>query len=384
VRRLLLVLAACSSPASHAVEMPDAAATPDAAVVQPDAPPLAPLLIHGLGIQGFWLQWGNEAVLTAPLYTRQDAVAITINAPITRDDAAIDTGLAGEPLDELVAVVSGHAHYDHFIDVPHILDVAPHARAYTNLTGRHILAALAPDRTGCTSAAAAPVIDRSRVVAMDDALASHVDYTNCPDQRPDGAPMNGTWLEVSPHVRLKAFCSMHPAQVGPYHFGAGAIDQDQCDLPAAASGWLEGQTLAFLIDFLDDQGNPAYRVFYQDAPTNAPSGHVPDATLADKAVDVALLCVGSADAVTDHPGSILANLAPRFVLSGHWEDFFQPVGSTAPIPLLDVTGYVQRAQVALPGTGDGLTVDGSPATSRHVLVQPDSRFVVSAGAMLGE
>lgn len=384
-RALLLgLLAACSSPSHQAAPDADIVQHPDAALAHDAAPPpVASLAIHGLGVQGFWIQWGHEAVLTAPLYTRQDGFDVTVGTAITRDDDAIDTGLAGEPLDELTAIVSGHAHYDHFLDVPHILDIAPNARAYTNQTGRHILAALAPDRPGCTTAAAAPTIDRTRVIAMDDALASHTDYTNCPAQRPDGAPLEGTWLEVSPHVRLKAFCSMHPAQVGPYHFGAGAIDQDQCDLPAAASGWLEGQTLAFLVDFLDDQGNPAYRVFYQDAPTNAPSGHIPDATLADKPVDVALLCVGSSDAVTDQPASILANLNPRFALSGHWEDFFQPVGSTAPIPLLDVTGYVQRATAAMPGTGDGLSVDGAPATGRHVLVQPDSRYVVAPGVMLG-
>ncbi len=366
------------------MHVPDAA--PDAPSVRPDAPApmVAPLEIHGLGIQGFWLQWGHEAVLTAPLYTRQSGFDVTVSAPITRDDAAIDTGLAGEPLDELVAVISGHAHYDHFIDVPHILDMAPHARVYTNTTGRHVLAALSPDRTGCTSAPASPTIDRSRVIAMDDALASHVDYTNCPDQRPDGAPLEGTWLEVSAHIRLKAFCSMHPAQVGPYHFGAGSIDQDQCDLPAAASGWLEGQTLAFLVDFLDDQGAPAYRVYYQDAPTNAPSGHIPAPALAEKAVDVAILCVGSSDAVADQPAAILGNLTPRFALSGHWEDFFQPVGSTAPIPLLDVAGYVQRADAAMPGTAAGLTIDGQSAAARHVLVQPDSRYVVAPGVMLGQ
>ena len=384
-RLSVLVVAACGhgTPALPGADAPPAI---DARAGDTATPaPAAPLEIHGLGIQGFWLQWGDEAVLTAPLYTRQSALDVTISAPITRDDAAIDGGLAGEPLSELRAVVSGHAHYDHFIDVPHILDVAPNARAYTNLTGRHILAALSLDRAGCTSPAATPTIDRSRVIAMDDALASHVDYTNCPDQAPPGAPLDGTWLEVSAHVRLKAFCSMHPAQVGPYHFGAGAIDQDQCDLPAAASGWLEGQTLAFVIDFLDNTGTPVYRVFYQDAPTNAPVGHVPDAVLAEKRVDVAILCVGSSDAVDDQPGSILANLDPRFALSGHWEDFFQPVGSTAPIPLLDVAGYVQRAETALPGAPDpGFLVDGMPAAKRHVLVQPDSRFVVPASAMLGE
>jgi hypothetical protein len=219
---------------------------------------------------------------------------------------------------------------------------------------------------------------------MDDPMASHVDYTNCPDQRPGGAPLEGEWLQVNAHVRIKGFCSMHPAQVGPYHFGAGAVDTDQCALPDAASGWLEGQTLAFVIDFLDDAGKPAYRVFYQDAPTDAPIGHVPAPVLAEKPVDVALLCVGSSDAVADQPGAILANVQPRFALSGHWEDFFQPVGSTAPIPLLDVTGYVQRANMAMPGAPEpGFRVDGALAPSRHILVQPGSRFVVPPGGMLG-
>src|SRR5206468_1853458 len=105
------------------------------------------------------------------------------NAPITPDTAAIDSHLAGEPLDRLSAVISGHAHYDHFVDVAHILQLAPNAAAYTNLTGRHILAALAADRdASCTSAPASPTLDRARVIAMDDPDASYVDYTNCPDQ----------------------------------------------------------------------------------------------------------------------------------------------------------------------------------------------------------
>lgn len=378
MKKLVLALAACGHSAAPVV---GGDATPPDAVIDARAP-VAPLQIDGLGIQGFVLRWGPDAVMTAPLYTRQSVLDVTLNLPITSDVAAIDQNLAGEPLDDVRAVVSGHAHYDHFIDVPHILELAPGAAVYTNLTGRHILAALAPDSCGTPPAQPLP---RSRVIAMDDPLASHVDYTNCPDQRPDGAPLDGDWLQVTPHVRLKAFCSMHPAQVGPYHFGAGAIDTDQCALPEAASGWLEGQTLAFLIDFLDDAGHPAYRVYYQDAPTDAPIGHVPDSVLAAKQVDVALLCVGSSDAVADQPGAILANLQPRFALSGHWEDFFQPVGSTAPIPLLDVDGYVQRAEMAMPGAPEpGFLVDGALAGSRHVLVQPGSRFVIPPGGMLDE
>lgn len=364
------MLAACSGPASAVVE-------PDAPVpIEPDAPVHvddSPLDVHALGVQGFVLRHGNDVVLTAPLFTRQSAFEVTFNVALAADTAAIDAGLADEPLDGLSAIVSGHAHYDHFMDVPHILTKAPNATAYTNLTGRHVLAALAPDRPGCANAAPAPVLPRDRVIAMDDAGASHVDYTNCPAQRPPGAPVEGSWLYVpNSNVRLMAFCSSHPAQVGPYHFGEGSIDQDQCELPRAAAGWLEGQTLAFVIDFLvpaapsSGEREVAFRVFYQDAPTNPPVGNVPAALLADKRVDLAILCVGSADAVDDHPTTILANLQPRYALSGHWEDFFQPLDATPqPIPLLDLGGYMQRAEAALPG--------------HHTLAQPGSRFMVPYG-----
>src|SRR5439155_1706356 len=129
---------------------------------------------------------------------------------------------------------------------------------------------------------------------------------------------------------------------------------------------------------LDAHGRPAVRIFYQDAPTNAPIGQVPAALLADKAVDLALLCVGSYDLVANQPGDILANLAPRFALSGHWEDFFQPVSAPPqPIPFLNVDTYVQRAEAALPGPPDApIVVDGTAEQTRHVLVQPGSHFEI--------
>src|SRR5512140_2837936 len=123
----------CSSAAVPA--QPDA--KPDAKVVDasPDAPaPAAPLEITALGVQGFVLRHGDDVVLTAPLFTRQSALEVALNVPLDPDTAAIDAGLAGVPLANLRAVISGHAHYDHLIDVPRVLDRAPGATLYTNLT----------------------------------------------------------------------------------------------------------------------------------------------------------------------------------------------------------------------------------------------------------
>ena len=375
---MLAIVSACSGQPSLPAATPDAANAADGPAVKP------PLEIEALGVQGFALRYRGETVLSAPMFTRQSTVEVGLNLPLLSDRVAVDDGLAHVRLDELRAIISGHAHYDHFIDVPHIMERAPQATTFTNLSGRHILAALAPDRAAsCTGPAQTPPIARTRVIAMDDPIASYVDYTNCPAQRPVGAPMQGRWYDVpNSHVRVMAFCSMHPAQVGPFHFGEGSIDVDQCGLPRAAAGWLEGQTLAFVIDFLDDVGAPAFRVFYQDAPTNAPIGEVPAAVLGDVPVDVALLCVGSNDAVANQPTAIIEALRPRFVLSGHWEDFFQPRSAAPrPIPLLDVDTYVMRANAALAahpfGVGDGeLVVNGIDGPERQVLVHAGTWLTV--------
>ena len=332
------LLCACSSPTLSS--------SPDAPAIDSSDPIVneSPLEIRSLGVQGFELRHERDVVLTAPMFTRQSAFEVTVHLPLASDVAAVDAGLAGIPLDEVRAVVSGHAHYDHLLDVPRVLERAPHAVAYTNLSGQHMLAALAPDRPGCTNAQPVPMITRDRVVALD--VMANV-WVRVPDSR----------------IRILAIPSMHPPQVGPYHFGEGSVDEDQCELPRAAADWLEGSTYALLIDFLGESDTPLYRIYYQDTPTDAPAGHIPAALLAEKPVDVALLCVGSSGSVSDHPTAILANTSPRFALSGHWEDFFQSASAPPePIPLLDLDGYLERAEAALPG--------------RHTLVQAGSLLMV--------
>src|SRR5262249_42024725 len=158
-----------------------------------------------------------------------------------------------------------------------------------NASAAHLLAALAPDRAPACAGTPAPTttIDRSRVVALDDPAASRVDYRPCPDQRPDGAPLEGQWTAVpGAPMRVYSICSLHPDQLGPYHFGPGDVDADQCELPTNANDWREGHTLGMLIDFLDGCGRPIYRVFYQDAPTTVPIGLPPPDVLAEKKIDL--------------------------------------------------------------------------------------------------
>ncbi|MFL5319361.1 MAG: MBL fold metallo-hydrolase [Myxococcaceae bacterium] len=342
---------------------------------------IGPLELRWIGVQGFLLTYGGESVLTAPLFTRPNGFTVSTGLPVTSDTASVSSHLSAELLSHVSVVLAGHAHYDHLLDVPAVLQRAPNATLYSNISARNLLAAWAPDRQArCIGTdAQSPTISRSRVIALDDPLASHVDWTNCPSKKPAQAPLQGSWVKAGEHVRILAVCSEHPDQIGPYHFGAGDVTDEACEPPTSMPEWKEGVTLAFLIDFLDPYTDaPLYRVYYQDAPATAPLGQVPPMFLADKRVDVALLNVGSYENAPGEPGNILQELNPRFAIGGHWEDFFRGADAEPqPIPLLDPDGWKQKALTAIgnDAAGSWLT-NGAANPVRVVVPHPGDTFSV--------
>lgn len=377
---VLILLAGCGHDPVGAPEdlgAPDLAEPPgpDGSVAPPE-----PLLVRFLGVGGYLIRTGDQALMTGPLYTRPSMTDVTFGVPMHSDPSLVQNSLPAGALAHLRAIVVGHAHYDHLLDTPEILRAAPGALLYSNASAAHLLAALAPDRApSCTSPAPANPIDRARVIALDDPAASRVDYRPCTDQKPDGAPLEGSWVRVpGSQIRLYPICSVHPDQVGPYHFGPGDVDTDQCDLPTDANQWREGHTLAYLIDFLDAADQPVYRIYYQDAPTSVPVGIPPGDVLAEKRVDLALLNVGNYDRVVDAPAATLAALGPRFALGGHWEDFFQPASAPPqPLPLHDIPAWIAKAQAALPSSVsvDPMWLSGAASPGQRALVpQPGDIF----------
>ena len=217
---------------------------------------------------------------------------------------------------------------------------------------KNLLAALSPSRPpGCAPAGPRAVtLEDERVVALDAPSRSVVDYRNCPSLKPAGAPLEGTWVRVpGSNIRFMALCSSHPDQFGPVHFAPGDVTEPQCELPLRADGWKEGNTLAYLVDFLDPvTATPTMRVYYQDSPGRDPVGTVPPELLDERRVDVALLCVGSSGNVPDEPSRTLASLSPRFVLGGHWEDFFRSADAQPmPIPFLNLQEWKTRAAAVM-------------------------------------
>lgn len=304
-----------------------------------------------LGVGGFAIRRGDDAILTAPLYSNP-SLGEVLGARLTSKANRIEQFHPAVP--NVKAILVGHAHYDHLMDVPQVWEKTPQATIYGNRSMENILAGYAsPGETTQPF----PVVPADKVVALNDNNHNVVDYRMCAaaEKQPrfcaQATNGEGAWLPVpQSRVRIRALCSTHPPQfLRLVHLWKGCVASPRRTPPGRTEDWKEGDTFVYLIDFLGSDGRtPVFRIYYQDAPTGRQVGHVPPQLLDEKAVDLALLCVGSFESVDD-PASIVKAIQPRYVILGHWEDFFRPQDKRLnAIPFADVKAFLKKVEEAAP------------------------------------
>jgi L-ascorbate metabolism protein UlaG (beta-lactamase superfamily) len=272
-----------------------------------------------LGSGGWIMQRGDDMVLSGPLFTNPGLIPTGVLG-IRSDTSAVNHYMAHYDslfdVSRTSAIVVGHAHYDHLMDVPQVARrFATSAEIVASRTSANIL--------GTWSG----VGDRVRVV---NDIAGDQETV-------------ATWISVAPRVRNMALRSHHAPHFDGYTLYRGTRDTPMSAEPEWATDWVEGQSFSYLIDFLDASGSVAFRIYYQDAVSPAPSGFAPDATIAEHPVDVAILVPSTFDQVDWHPEAFVENLRPRWVLLGHWEDFFRPMDAeTKSIRLTDMGHFEGR------------------------------------------
>ncbi|HSM61337.1 MAG TPA: hypothetical protein VK849_11090, partial [Longimicrobiales bacterium] len=197
-----------------------------------------------LGVGGWIFERGRDQVLAAPLFSNPSFVRTGL-AGISSDTAAVDEGLGGYDVSGALAILVGHAHYDHLMDVPRTaLRHAPAARILGSRTVRNTL--------GTWSEVA------DRVLEVD-ALAGDA-------ERP------GRWVSLSRGVRVMPLRSHHAPHFAGYTLYRGVRSEPLEREPRWATEWLDGPTYAFLVDFLDPDGSVTFRIYYQDAVAAPPRG----------------------------------------------------------------------------------------------------------------
>ena len=281
----------------------------------------SPVILTYLGVGGWILRSDRGAVLTAPLFSNPSLLDAGL-APIEADPDRIEAHLPD--VSDASAILVGHGHYDHLMDVPYVAtNRSERAIIYANATSAH---QIAPFGLG----------DRVRVVTAEAGSAE--------------AP--GQWIDIADGVRMMPLVSDHAPHLAGITLYSGVRTRDLPHPPRSASEWLDGETLAFLIDFLNADGSVALRVYYQDAVPSPPFGFAPP--LDDGVgVDVAIIVPATYAEVSWHPEALLENLQPRFVLLCHWENFFEPPSRPPePVPFTLLPDFVARLDRALPEGGE--------------------------------
>ncbi len=275
--------------------------------------------IQYLGCGGLYIRQGGQALMIDPYFSHQPFKRVGRSIlfggklkPMTKQLAygrkmIIDSlNLRPEELaNEVKGIFAAHGHYDHLMDVPFIYEkwLNRSANVFAN-----------------TSAVAtcANVIEKNKLNDIEK-IASVRNQVGQYVVFPNGT---GSLIRVYP-----IFANHNPHSHHIKLFSGSVIETpgnyDNVTDRTPANMWLEGQTLSFLIDFVE-RDTIMYRIFVQSSSCNFPDGFPPDLILKEKKVDLAIL--GSASyqySENTYPCTYLAAMKPREVMFIHWEDFFR-------------------------------------------------------------
>jgi hypothetical protein len=333
---VLIGLAGCSGSITG---LPiDAGATP----IPPGDPSYETTVqIKYLGAGSVLIKRGSDSLLTAPFFSNPSIPRVIFGeltfAEFKSRPEQVDRFLGPKDapdLAQVTAVLVGHAHYDHLMDVPYITRrFLPRAKIYGSSTMKYTLAG---DRS----------LNADHIVSVE---------SRAWEAPVDGEPEQpGKWWYASPRLRFMALKSEHAPIFWGIKFWEGDYRSALQELPTRPSGWREGQTLAYLIDFLGvDERTVEFRVHYQDAAANPPFGFPPlfSGTPDERRIDVAILCMPGFNQVKEYPEAIIERTNARAALLIHWEDFFAPLPDDLrdlrTVPTLNAQEFLRRLKPAL-------------------------------------
>ena len=260
-----------------------------------DAPRPDQLLVRYYSVGCCLIQRGDVGVLCDPFFSHLP-VSQLAHGDCLPDPAQVDPYLG--QLGDVRAVVVGHGHYDHVLDLPYLADsLHPDATVLGSQTVAHTFA---PNQL-------------PRAVQVVNGLAADGVHPGTPVE------LAGGLLTVLP-IR-----SGHPDQIPGVHLFDKRLTAPRETPPTKVGEYQEGDTFAYLLDFRDHAGGPIERrVYVQTSSRGLPDGLLPASVLDEAPVDVALLAMDCARAEAAGRESIIDVLRPADVVFVHWEDFFRP------------------------------------------------------------
>src|SRR5262249_18069620 len=290
-----------------------------------ESPSESALFVQWLGVSSWIISYLNDVIVVDPFFSRPSlmSVGFSLVLPYLFDDFGYDVDRINDVLPELPTntrfVLIGHAHYDHLMDVPYYMK---------RKSGQNV--------TYVGSRTAKNILLGFKPAGLDFWIAE-----------------DGGQIEKS-NVRVTAFPSDHAPHFFGYNFMRGNVKKPRSSFPRHVGDYLDGQTLIYFIDFLDENGQVLWRVFVNGA-ASSPSGmkalESNQNFLREHRVNVAILCVPGWDNVDDYPDSILLLVKPDNVILSHYDGLGLPYkhgedptsqGGMKFVPFTDYDGFVTQ------------------------------------------
>lgn len=289
---------------------------------QPASPPLT---VQFLGAGGIYLHYREQSLLGDPFFSNPPISQWIMLRDLKSRPDVIDAHLP--PLDQVQAILVGHGHFDHAMDVPYIAQKLPASvKVYGSDSTRNLLA---------------PEVPLERLVGLDGKMAQQ--------------QAGGEWVYLTPTLRILPIYSEHAPHFGDTVMVSGNVPHPLHERAGDALDWKAGVNLNYVIDFLELGADSAvttvaYRLFYQSSSSSAPIGFPPRWLLEDGVpFDLALVCAANYNHVQDYPQGLLAYIKPREVLLIHWEQFWDDYSTetATPMPGMDFADLEQRIRSVL-------------------------------------
>ena len=272
------------------------------------------LKILYLGCGHLVIEYQQEIVVVDPFFSIQP---FAVFKKIKSNESDFDTYRAvlnehQVDLSKTKSIWLAHTHYDHMMDIP-IIDnkglIPAQATIYGNEFGDEILQNFPK------------VKSQYKTLLPDQVYNPFVPAGPIPDSIPAGQHI--TILPIlsdhAPHWRFLGI-NIHLMKgkiKGEYFRKKFTTSDDQ----TKKGQWREGCVYSFLVDFITN-GKIDYRVFIQTSSSHFPLGLPPPELLEQHPVDLALVCLASANYLEPYPVEILKVLNPVKTIFIHWEDFF--------------------------------------------------------------
>ena len=249
------------------------------------------LTFYGVGC--FGIRYRGVQVLTDPFFSYLSLRQVAFGT-VLPDPLQVDPYLS--KFYDVKAMLVGHAHYDHNLDLPYIASgLDSDCFVLGSKTLKHTFA---PNHLSTP-------------------------FVICNDDVATESSVGKWWVHPSGRFRVLPILSAHPNQYLFFHLYKRKVNEDRETIPSKVHHYQEGMTFAFLLDFLDEQQAPVHRTYIQTSSTGLPMGAFPDSILTEKSVDVACVAMDCANLKMAGKYTVLDAYPAPATFFCHYEDFFR-------------------------------------------------------------